>query len=528
MGRQTDGKKLLNELLKDEGRKFEVLMVVANTLRDLGVSPETRALTEEAYKTAQGSREKQDSAAELRALTAKDLDDKIEWLEKVTTRTASVRAFLAESKGYKAVEEGKDETAAGHFREALKIYKGEQENFAVLNNAALAALSLYSVTGEPAVLSDGVRMMEKAATLQPRDAILAGNIPRIALAEALRSYLNDSIDLKTLKMYGSLGLLSFLYQDDKEQQAIVRRLREDAGITRTRSRFDRAILLAPSNARHYSEYLELLDYVDDVKALETLARRADEATLEREQYRQDSLEAFQGKKDDKRLRTTMTAIERAEKQVKDTRAAGGATFAVAAQTLVYTRLSLEGLGKPIDGDALVKLAEEAHKAAPSSATAATLQSALLARAHQKLVALEPAYAAMAKRAQRSLGSHDLIAVAVWRPGKTRDAALANEDVKRAIELVRDQAHKFPESPGGRDWVLLHDSHPEDAKKVAEAIAKNTQGKIVRQLRLKLSPLSASQALSNCWALDSEGKHKEAQETLKRCAAEGVPMPFDVP
>ena len=40
-------------------------------------------------------------------------------------------------------------------------------------------------------------------------------------------------------------------------------------------------------------------------------------------------------------------------------------------------------------------------------------------------------------------------------------------------------------------------------------------RVSRQLSEKLSPVNASRAFQECWALDSAGKTKEALEVLKR-------------
>jgi hypothetical protein len=182
----------------------------------------------------------------------------------------------------------------------------------------------------------------------------------------------------------------------------------------------------------------------------------------------------------------------------------------------------------VDHDALVKLAEEAHKAAPSSATRGTLELALLARASRTLAAKEPEYAAMAKKAKRSLGTTDLVAVALWRDGKPRQAALENDDVKRVLTLVREGEKAYPDSPDGWTWAMLKAAHPDEAAKLAVALKANEKERVYRQITEHLSPMSAAHAFRACWTLEAAGQNKEALAVLKRCAAEGVPMPFEVP
>ena len=128
---------------------------------------------------------------------------------------------------------------------------------------------------------------------------------------------------------------------------------------------------------------------------------------------------------------------------------------------------------------------------------------------------QPQYAAMVRRANRSLGASYLVAVALWREGKPREAALANEDVQRAVELVRDSTKKLPTHSPEWSWAMLRTSKA-DADRLAKVIEADELGKLNRQLLEKLSPANASRAFQECWALDSAGKTKEAMEVGPTC------------
>jgi hypothetical protein len=272
----------------------------------------------------------------------------------------------------------------------------------------------------------------------------------------------------------------------------------------------------------------LLRFLGDNDGLGKLARRAAEASPDVAAQKQEALDVVKGKADDKYRPQTAAAAARAERTLKEARAAGGATFAAAAVGLIHARAAQETFGTAVDADELVRLAEEAHQAAPSAATSSALQFALLTRASHALEAREPEYAAMAKRVRRSLDSTSLIAVALWREGKPREAALANADVKRALELVKAQAAAFPDDPSEWQWVLLRAAYPQDAAKIAEALKKDAASRHDLDLDARLTPVSLPTALRQCWALDSAGQPKAALEPLRRCAAEGVPLPFDLP
>lgn len=527
LGKQADGRKLFDEVLKGDGRKYETLMLVATLLRELGAAAESRTFSEEAYNQQGVELEKRQHAALLRAITSTDLDDELVWLERSNPASPNTKASLATARGRTALRDGKDEEAAGFFREAVKIYAGQPETPGTLNNGALASLALFHATGEREALDKAVQMFEKALKLKPGDGILVGNVAGVALGAALRDVVGDRIDLKKLKQEGGIELCSYLYADREGRQVIVRRVKENAGVARARGHYDRALVLAPNNAHVYLGYQRLLSFVGDHDALRSLARRAEEASPDVAASKQEALDFFQGKNDEKNRKEFAAGVVRAERTLKEVRGAGGVTFAVAAVGVVHAKLAQEPLGVALDLDELVRLAEEAHKAAPSVATSAALEAALLARASKALAAREPEYAAMARRAQRSLGSTYLVAVALWREGKPREAALADADVKRALESIRARAAAFPDDPSEWQWAMLRAAHPEDAAKIAEALKTNEGAGRDRALEARLSPTNAATAFRLCWALDSAGKPKEALDALRRCAADGVPLPFDV-
>ena len=159
---------------------------MARLLRKLGAEDESRQLAEEAYQQGKAPLEKRQEAALLRAITNKNLDDQITWLERSNPTSGQAKASLAEAHGKKALREGKDEEATGFFRQALAVYGKEPESAATLNNAALANQLLFHASGERAALDRSLQLMEKALTYQPGNAILLGNIADIVLGTAVR------------------------------------------------------------------------------------------------------------------------------------------------------------------------------------------------------------------------------------------------------------------------------------------------------------------------------------------------------
>jgi hypothetical protein len=528
LGKQAEGRKLFDDTLKADGRRYETLMQVAGLLRELGALDEARTLVEEAYRQDGLDQKKRQTAAMIRAVNRKDHDDAILWLERADGSLPAVQAELALARGHKAMAAGKDEEAAGFFRQVIAVYTAQPETSASLNNSGLAYQDLYRATGDKAALQDGRRLLDRAITLKPGDGILVGNVAYNQLSGAAAELAGDRIDFGVLRREPEWGDLQYLYNDPAGRQDIMKRARGQASVTQARSTYDRALILAPNNYALYHQYEKLLYFLGEALALENLGRRAAESSFDEASARQDRLDLWQGKRDARWRPELAAAAARAERRLAEARKSGGATFALAVGVLLQARLGQEMVGVPIDADEMVRLADEAHKAAPSTAAQANLRMALLTRAGKALAA-EPAYANMAKRAGRSLGSSYLIAVALWRDGPARQAALANADVRRAVALTRDFATRFPDSPDEWSWVLLRPTHPEDAARVGAAIKANELFARKRALDARLSLRGdPGAALRQCWVLEATGNAEQVREVLRRCVADGGPLPFDVP
>jgi hypothetical protein len=242
----------------------------------------------------------------------------------------------------------------------------------------------------------------------------------------------------------------------------------------------------------------------------------------------ETLDYVAGKKDAKLQQDFKASIDRCEKQVAELRKSPSkTTLAVAATRLAYQLMTLDVLGQQVDPNRVVALAEEAHAAAPSRATHAHLMTALLFRAHRTLVGMEPAYAALAARAKRSLGTSYLVAAALSREGPARTRAQGHPDVQRALLLVKEARTAFPDEPDPWTWAMLRTVHPNEAAAEAKALLQDELGRAERAIDLRLDPVSARTAMHAYWAMQVAGEEAKGLAILKACAGRGMPLPFDL-
>ncbi len=527
LGKHAEGRKQFDELLAARKRAAVLLVRISEVLREVGSESEARSLAEEAYEKA-GDDKTKHTAASQRALLAKDLDDRILWLGRSDLRDLSTKADLQSTKGHQAARDGKEEEAARHYREAIATYGQLPQNEAILNNSALVHFALYRVTGERRVLDQGTEMLEKALALRPGDSILLLNAADSLEKASLRDIIGAALDLNALKTDGDLELFPFLYCDEAGRNAYRDRVRKHAGIVKATAYYDRLMVLAPKRVRGYSRLLALHGLTEDLPALQNLLKRLEAVELDQADANRLALEYYQGKNDAKLRKDLQPMITRYERAAEATRKGDRkTTFAAAAASLANWLPRLEQLGAEVDANRVVALAEEAYQAAPSEGTNNALFNALLFRAGRALIAQEPAYAALAKRAKRALGHSYLIPVALAQEGELRAKVLANPDVRRALTLIRDNLKVFPSAASEWAWAMLREAHPEEAAKVAEAVRKNEAGRVKRSIQAKLSPLSATDAFMAYWALQIAGQEADGIKVLKAYAARGVPMPFDL-
>jgi hypothetical protein len=526
LGKHAEGRKLFDEVLAGQQRSSEILIGVSRLLREVGAIAEARTLAEEAY-TREANEEKKQAVAVQRALLAVDLDDKITWLRRSNTADPRIKALLSSTRGNKAMEEGKEEEAADHLRQAIAAYAALPEDAATLNNSATAHFLLYRLTGERQTLDKGSEMIEKALALHPSDSILLSNAVHAILEGALSDLIGKAIDLKTLKMEGSLDLLPYLYQDQAGRDRLAQRFRQHPGIAKATAYLKRWQLLAPKNLAPYAILFAMHSMAQDRDALRQLLQRLQEAELDLADVSRKTLDYYAGR-DDARTRTDLDVQQRRQEATLAAarKNAPGVTVAVAATHLAQTRIQQDGLGVAVKGDEVVALAEEAHAAAPSSATHGDLVAALLLRASQALAKQEPAYAALLAKGRRCLEPSYLIAVVLERNEKLRAPVLANKDVQRALALVREETAKWPEDQGVWVWAMLRFSYPDEAAKLADLLRKNDLVQAERAIEPRLQPFSGTAAVREAWALQIAGKEAEGREVLKQCAKRGVPLPFD--
>lgn len=523
LGKHAEGRKKFDEVLAAEKRNPQILANIAELLREVGERGQACVLLEEAYNKEQ-DKEKKFGVALTRSLLTVELDDKITWLQRANPNNPHVKASLSEAKGEKAIEEGKTADAEPHLRQAIELYEHMPENEGVLNNTALVYMTLYRVTGDRRLLEKAQTKLEKAVALAPRNSILLGNAADLLLDAAVRDVIGAAIDLTALKKAGDRSLLAFLYDDRDGQRRLTERLRTHPATVKAMTFLERLLILAPKNPSVYRQLVSLYEDGRNLDKLRDLAARLEHVTLDFSAEETSTRERYAGKRDEKYRKDLQAQLSRYKERVETTgKGQRGVTYAVATTDLAGLKMGLATFGGNVDRDEVVKLAESAYQAAPSVATRGYLEGALLFRAGGNLTRKDADFKALAAQTRRAVSPSDLLAAVLERDGKLRSLALADTDVQRALELIRETRRKDREQPSSWAWAMLRYDQAE-SEKLAKILREDALDGLTRALNVKLHPFNAEKALRASWSLRAAGKEKEAAAILQQCEARGLPMP----
>jgi len=525
LGRHDDGRKLFDELLESQGRNYAMLMQVAHVTRDLGAMQDARELLEEAYEKTGKSEEKQ-AAAQLRAITPNDMEDRIVWLKRADVRDPFVQADLASTLGHQAARKGDEAEAARQYRDSIAVYRKLPESASSLHNGAIVLFSLYSVTGDRAAYDEGIQRAERAAALAPSDALVLLHLAVRVLEQGLADLAGDEIDLRRQRSSGQFAVLNALVTDARELAEIRRRVRDNALIQRARDLLDKVMILAPKNETAYDLAWSLLSFARDGDALRDLSARVAAAGLEPTETIRETLKRYREAEPDE-AEVWQRSVEHFEKLVVESRDSGRHTdFALAARQLNRLRMLPLADDAPIDADAIVRLAEEANANRSTLATRMALADALSFRGNQAIGASDPDWASQSKACRRMLDARTLAALALNRSDAVGEAARGNADLLRAAELTAALIAEFPDTADPLDWAFLRPTQPEAAAIAAESGATEVS-RLVFQVRRRLSPVAAAYAVQEFWQQLSLGDEAAGREAIQSVRDAGVPIPAEL-
>ena len=258
LGRHEDGDKELAHLL--DRKDPELTLEVASVYRELGLSVRAKQILEGLWSSSADAQWKQRAAA-LLSLVVTELgfneDEEETWLKRSDTSSPEVKHRLLGLEARKLRREGKlAEADRAYQRICEELERSAGHDAAAANNAAIAYLERYRISGDPAHLRAAVKQLEASRRLSPEAAIivhnLAGTYDYLATVTVLEKWIRTrSLALDESDATAILGaMLSGPLHDE-----VLAALRKDPSFHRSLDLSQEEQALAPQRADGYGRQI---------------------------------------------------------------------------------------------------------------------------------------------------------------------------------------------------------------------------------------------------------------------------------
>jgi len=419
LGKQDEGRKLFDAILARNARNFPVRIAVAQTLREVGAEGQARKLAERIFEE-ESDPANRSSAASLRSILSREVDEEILWLSRCRQSEPDVQASLCLARARKAVKEANDAEAQVQVRKAVALYEAMPENSTTLNDAAIGYDGLFTFGGELADLRKASELFDKSISLEPDNSIVQVNAANTFQELAVAETIGDLIDLRLFGTSDELELLRLCYYDQQGRDELLARLRAHPALAKAQSCYDRTLLLAPKRASSYLEAAALYSWLEDAAALDRIAQRVEAAQPDTKESIDDTKRFLRGERDQefrvqmkRRATQARQLAERWRNQPASERRSRSLAGAVSAEASAL--LGAASIGNPVNMDQVVKLAEQALAEHRCSATHRGLVAALVSRASAQLEKTHPKYKSLAHAGRKSLSPYEVVLIALERP-----------------------------------------------------------------------------------------------------------------
>lgn len=527
LGKYDEGKQLFDNFLDLRERDFQSLIQIAQKLRQVGLTGEAAALLEEAYENSATTEERHFAAA-FRSKFSKGIEDLRHWLERSDGKDPRIVAELRTLDGREADIAGNPETAANHYRDAIAAYGKLEQSAVVLNDTAIVYQALHEATGERRHLQKYAELMVQAARQNPNDSIQLGNTAQALTASGLSGLIGEYVDLARIKASPSFSVLRYLYYGEAEFTSLLEKLRRNPDLLKAETHYNAVAVLSPKNSDSYSPLQNWYLATRNESALAGLLDKAERAQVDHGaavavqrriasgEFKQQALDSSAGQL--RRYRKVLKTLDPSKEPV---------LYALAAGEVVQAAATLYEYGGAADLGEMLRLAESAHRHAPSSGTSTLLQTALMYNIYDALKQKDKTFLAASDTLSAVLPARYTL---LWAAGNTpavSRAIAASPEAGRLIDLLKEDFARMEDSMSCSEWALAGHIDPPFADKVAAVIRENPADRLDAALDRTLFPANLSNVLNVHWYLQLTGDAAGADDMVRRYAELDIVDPYVV-
>jgi hypothetical protein len=322
--------------------------------------------------------------------------------------------------------------------------------------------------------------------------------------------------------------LEFLYRNERERSAWTQRVRNHAVMKRSGEYFEKAMLLAPKRAETYAQMLATRMFLREADGVKDLIDKLRTADVDTASIKKHTLDYIQGRDLDKTRRKERVGVARMRKAIARLKGRKDATFALACSRLSSGLMSLGMIGDRVDADEVVRLAEDAYQAAPSSGTRKGLITALAFRALTSASGKDPALAKKVRKHLRTVGVLYLFAALLRHDDAARIKLQTHPDVERLVALQKENDKSFPNDHSAVEWALMSRVDPRRAARIVPMLRNDSLRSLAQQAMAMIYPINTKAAMDAYWEFEMNGKLAEAAKIVEDYRKLGIELPVPKP
>ncbi len=517
LGKPTEGKELFDSLLEDSERSYQVVYLLAQKLREIGIADESKTLSEEAYEKGVTLAEKTE-AASIRALLSKDIEETISWYEKCDKSLPYVVVALNGAKARLAWENNDKPLALKYYKETLAGYEKQLESAVTFNNAALVHFEMFNISGEISHYNEGLQKLEKAIELAPNNSIQCMNNSSIFFTAAYQDILKDKLEPRMLQYGVGVYTLRYFYNNQREKDALFTKVLAHPYYKKACALYRRALLLSPQNKGLYLTGISQFSATQDKEMILFIADKVKESGVNLAGNEQEWKEAVENNNLENDVSSMKSNLNYNEQVI--TEMTTPLSIAIINSYIESAELYLWDVAPIIDIAAKIENMEVLYNTHPSTAMASSYNELLMVDAATKLQASEPEFKKWTQDAKGQVSANDLVLLWLKKFGNPEDVFKKYPSVKKALVADSELNKKHPKSSSVNDWLIAKYLAEESTDGIALKIKEGYINQITTDISAQFTPYTPSTVILKMNMMLLDGKVEEAKayyiEERKKC------------
>lgn len=492
LGRGADGDVELGHVL--EKKQPQLTLAVVNVYRDLGLPARAKQIAEALYDESTDPNVKHGAASILAHLVNEvgfDEDAEEMWLKRSDVTAEGVKSMRFTLEARRLLRAGKNAEADRAYAAIAEIHeRGAKSSATSANNAAIAYLSRFSATGDPASLRAALKHLENARRLDPQSALVLGNLASSLELQGSVTVLERWVRTRALLLdNGSARSVLGTLLAGPLHDEVLAALKQDPSLHRSLELGQEEQALSPQRKDAYVRQIRWLTWTEDDAGLLALQKRLEGMPPFDAQDTEKQRREWAAKESDQRLQPIFVqGVSQAREVVRRAQQGAHAPTLAAAWMLLGSAVddTLPFDTTAANLDAMIDAHRKGAEAWPEGGMPQDLAGSLVIAAFHRAAAETPALRKAWDAEGRSYGSVGLLRRALRGPdGAAITAALrARPEIGEAVRLRKTRPEKQLTT---FDVLLAQIAGDADLEKAARGVFHQASSRAALEIAARLEP-----------------------------------------